>query len=119
MNQRPADWGNLWHVREDNQPHPRTSLQQEARAQAQALEPLTVGQLCRVLKGLSDKANGPDAVSTQLLRSAPPLALAPLLQLFHTMEAQAEMQMHMVVMLPYHPHISPLAHLVQTPQTTS
>ena len=58
------DWENLWHIREDNQPHPRLSLQAEAKQQAQAVEPLTIGHLSRVLKGLPDKASGPDAVST-------------------------------------------------------
>lgn len=60
-----------------------------------------------MLKGLPDKACGPDAVPTQLLKAAPPLALPALLQLFQTMENQAElptqMQMHMVVMLPKKP----------------
>ena len=68
------------------------------------LEPLTIGQLAWVLKHLPNKACGPDAVTAQLLRTAPPLALQPLLKLFHEMEAQAmlptQQQMHMVVMLP-------------------
>ena len=104
MTQRLQDWGDLWGLRPDNDPHPRQSLQQEAQAHAATLEPITVGQLSRVLKGLPDKASGPDAVSTQLLKAAPPLALAPLLNLIRTMEEQAQlptqMQMHMVVMLP-------------------
>lgn len=64
MTQRLQDWGNLWRIREDNQPHPRESLQPAAQAQAQQLDPLTVGQLRGILKGLPDKASGPDAVST-------------------------------------------------------
>ena len=74
MDQRLHDWGQLWHIRQDNDPHPRPSLQQEAMNQAQQLDPLTSGQLQRVLKALPEKASGPDAVSTQLLRSIPPLA---------------------------------------------
>lgn len=69
MEQRLQDWGNLWHIRQENQPPnelPRPSTY---------LEP--------------DKASGPDAVSTQLLKSAPPLALGALLQLYQTMEGQA------------------------------
>ena len=69
MDQRLRDWGGLWHIRQDNDPHPRPSLQHEAMTQAQQLEPLTAGQLQRVLKALPDKASGPDAVSTQLLRT--------------------------------------------------
>ena len=72
--------------------------------QAQQLEPLTIGQLAWVLKHLPDKACGPDAVSAQLLHTAPPLALQSLLKLFQEMETQAmlptQLQMHMVVMLP-------------------
>ena len=106
---RLQDWGDLWGIRADNDPHPRTSLKHEAQAQAQAIEPLTTGHLTSVLKGAPDKASGPDAVSTQLLKAAPPLSLAPLLQLYHTMEEQAElptqMQMHMVVMLPKNQNI--------------
>ena len=104
MDHRLRDWGALWNIRQDNDPHPRPSLQQEAMAQAQQLEPLTAGQLHRVLKALPDKASGPDAVSTQLLRSIPPSALGPLLQLYQQMESSAELptqqQMHLVVMLP-------------------
>ena len=60
--------------------------------------------LHRVLKALPDRASGPDAVSTQMLKSIPPLALTPLLQLYQTMESTAELptqlQMHLVVTLP-------------------
>ena len=109
MTHRLQDWGALWGIRDDNNPHPRRSLKAEAQTQAQALEPLTIGQLAKVLKGLPDKASGPDAVSTQLLKAAPPLSMPSLLQLFQTMEAQAELptqlQMHMVVMLPKNQNI--------------
>lgn len=104
MNQRLADWGGLWKIRQDNAPGPRPSLQQLAQQQAQSLEPLTQTLLQRALKALPDRASGPDAVSTQMLKSIPPLALTPLLQLFHNMERTAELptqlQMHLVVMLP-------------------
>ena len=104
MDQRLADWGGLWKIRQENTPSPRPSLQQAAQQQASTLEPLTQGLLQRVLKAHPDRASGPDAVSTQMLKSLPPLALTPLLQLFQTMEHTAElptqMQMHLVVMLP-------------------
>ena len=104
MDQRLADWGGLWQIRQDNNPSPRPSLQQAALQQAAALEPLTQGMLLLVLKALPDRASGPDAVSTQMLKSIPPLALTPLLQLFQTMENTAELptqlQMRLVVMLP-------------------
>ena len=97
MDQRLQDWGRLWHIREDNNPQPRPSLLQEGR-------PLTAGKLHHILKALPDKASGPDAVSTQLMRSIPPLALNPLLKLYQTMEEEAELptqlRMHLVVMLP-------------------
>ena len=104
MDQRLADWGGLWTIRQDNQPTPRPSLKHEAQQQASSIEPLTQGMLHRVLKALPDRASGPDAVSTQMLKSIPPLALTPLLRLFQTMESTAELpaqlQMHLVVMLP-------------------
>ena len=104
MDQRLADWGGLWKIRQDNTPSPRPSLQQAAQQQASTLAPLTQGMLQRVLKALPDRASGPDAVSTQMLKSIPPLALTPLLQLLQTMENTAELptqlQMHLVVMLP-------------------
>ena len=104
MTQRLQDWGHLWAIRQDDQPHERPSLQEQAKQQAQQLEPLTIGQLTWVLKHLPDKACGPDAVTAQLLRTAPPLAVKALLHLFQEMEAQAllptQQQMHMVVMLP-------------------
>ena len=103
MNQRLADWGALWHIREDNKPAPRTSLREQAQSQALALPPITMGYFSRTIQALPDKASGPDAVSAQLLRSAPPLALQPLLKLIQDMEQSAQMptqmQMHMVVML--------------------
>lgn len=68
------------------------------------MPPLTAGKLSHILKALPDKASGPDAVSTQLLRSIPPIAVGPLLKLFQTMEETAELptqlQMHLVVTLP-------------------
>ena len=73
MTQRLHDWGKLWQIRQTDQPHERPSLQTPARHQAQQLEPITIGQLASVLKHLPDKACGPDAVSAQLLRTAPPL----------------------------------------------
>ena len=51
--------------------------------------------LQRVLKTLPDRASGPDAVSAQMLRSVPPLALTPLLNLFKDMETQAELPTQM------------------------
>ena len=104
MTQRLHDWGQLWQIRQSDQPHERPSLQAAARQQAQQLEPLTLGQLAWTLKHLPDKACGPDAITAQLLRTAPPLALPPLLHLFQEMEKQAQLptqqQMHMVIMLP-------------------
>ena len=82
----------------------KSEVQQAAQQQAATLQPLTPGMLQRVLKALPDRASGPDAVSTQMLKSIPPLALTPLLQLFQSMETTAELptqlQMHLVVMLP-------------------
>ena len=104
MNQRLADWGGLWKIRQDNDPAPRPDIKQMAQRQAQTLEPITQGQLHRTLKKLPERASGPDAVSVQMLKSIPPLALTPLLQLLHHMERTAELptqlQMHLVVMLP-------------------
>ena len=104
MTQRLHDWGQLWQIRQSDQPHERPSLQEAARQQAQQLDPLTLGQLAWTLKHLPDKACGPDAITAQLLRAAPPLALPPLLHLFQEMEKQAQLptqqQMHMVIMLP-------------------
>lgn len=72
--------------------------------QAQQLEPITIRHLAKTLKGLPDKASGPDAVSAELLRAAPPLSLGPLLKLIQDMEQPAQLptqlQMHMVAMLP-------------------
>ena len=76
MTQRLQTGESLWQIRQTEQPHERPSLQPQARQQAQQLEPLTIGHLASVLKHLPDKACGPDAVSAQLLRTAPPLALA-------------------------------------------
>ena len=50
---------------------PAPTIQSEAKAQAQASEPLTIGHLNRVLKALPDKACGPDAISTQGTTSDP------------------------------------------------
>ena len=104
MTQRLHDWGELWGIRQTDQAHDRPNIRALAQQQAQQLEPLTIGQLAWVLKHLPDKACGPDAVSAQLLRNAPPLALPPLLKLFQEMEQEAflptQQQMHMVVMLP-------------------
>ena len=104
MDHRLQDLGRLWDIRQDNEPRPRPSLQEQAQQQAQQLPPLTTGQLARVFKALPDKASGPDAVSAQLLKQAPPLSLAPLLKLYQDMEQQAQLptqqRMHMVVMLP-------------------
>ena len=104
MNQRLADWGGLWKIRQDNDPAPRPDLKLQAQRQAQTLAPITPGQLQRALKAMPERASGPDAVSVQMLKATPPLALTPLLQLLHQMERMAELptqlQMHLVVMLP-------------------
>ena len=104
MTQRLHDWGELWVIRQTDQAHERPNIRPQAQQQAQQLEPLSIGQLAWALKHLPDKACGPDAVSAQLLRNAPPLALPPLLKLFQEMERTAllptQQQMHMVVMLP-------------------
>ena len=42
MTQRLKDWGDLWGLRPDNDPHPRPSLKAEAQTQAKHLEPLTL-----------------------------------------------------------------------------
>ena len=74
------------------------------RDQARHLEPLTLSQLTWALRHLPDKACGPDAVTAQLLRTAPPLAVKALLTLYQEMEEKVQLptqqQMHMVVMLP-------------------
>ena len=63
-----------------------------------------IGQLARTLKALPNKASGPDSISAQLLRTAPPLSLQPWLKLIHEMEQAAQLptqlKMHMVAMLP-------------------
>ena len=92
--------GSLWQIRQDAQPHERPSLRDQAQHQAKQLEQITIGQLAKVLQGLPDKAIGPGAVSAQLLRSAPPLSLGPLLKLLQDMETPTRLPMHMVVMLP-------------------
>ena len=73
MTQRLTDWGDLWHIRQDNQPEPRTSLREQAKQRAQQLEPRAFGQ---DPQGSSKQSERPDAVSAQLLRTAPPCHLA-------------------------------------------
>ena len=103
MRHRLHDWHQLWQPTADNQPMARQTLQEEAKVQAAQLPPLTVGQLARALKKLPDRACGPDAITTQLLRNAPPHSLPSLLQLLQDMETTAtlptQLQMSMVVML--------------------
>ena len=103
MRHRLHDWRQHWQPTTDNQPLVRDSLQASAQHQAAQLPPLTIGHLTRVLKQLPDRACGPDAISTQLLRNTPPQALPSLLQLLHDMEKSATMptqlQMSLVVML--------------------
>ena len=98
------DWGQLWQLRQEHQPPERDVLQTLARQQVQQLEPLTISQLTWALRHLPDKACGPDAVTAQLLRTAPPLAVKALLKLYQDMEEKVQLptqqQMHMVVMLP-------------------
>lgn len=86
-----------------NQVMARPSLQEAARNQAAQLPPLTIGHLAKTLRKLPDRAFGPDAITTQLLRTAPKQALQPLLGILQTMEATAELptqlQTSLVVML--------------------
>ena len=104
MTQRLKDWGQLWQINQDERPPAREHLQSLARDQAQQLETLTLSQLTWALRHLPDKACGPDAVTAQLLRTAPPLAVKALLSLYQEMEEKVQLptqqQMHMVVMLP-------------------
>ena len=103
MRHRLHDWHQHWQPTADNQALARDSLQDSAQKQAAQLPPLTIGHLARVLKQLPDRACGPDAISTQLLRNTPPQALRSLLQLLQDMEKSATMptqlQMSLVVML--------------------
>ena len=104
MTQRLKDWGQLWQIRQEHQPPERATLQTLAKQQAQQLEALTLSQLTWALRHLPDKACGPDAVTAQLLRTAPPLAVKALLKLHQEMEDGVQLptqqQMHMAVMLP-------------------
>ena len=103
MRHRMNDWHKLWKPTKDNQTMTRLPLQEQAKQQAATLPPLTFEQLGKTLKHLPDKACGPDAITTQLLRTAPKQALQPLLSLLQTMEAKAELPtqltMSLVVML--------------------
>ena len=100
---RMNDWHKLWKPTRDDQPMTRLPLQEEAKQQAAKLPPLTYEQLGKTLKHLPDKACGPDAITTQLLRTAPKQAIQPLLSLLQDMEAKAELPtqltMSLVVML--------------------
>ena len=104
MTQRLTDWGQLWQINQEDRPPARDHLQSLAREQARQLEQLTLSQLTWALRHLPDKACGPDAVTAQLLRTAPPLAVKALLTLYQEMEEKVQLptqqQMHMVVMLP-------------------
>ena len=77
----------------------RLPLQEAARQQAAQLPPLTYEDLGRTLKRLPDKACGPDAITTQLLRTAPKQALQPLLSILQTMEAKAELPTQLTLSL--------------------
>ena len=81
----------------------RLPLQDQAKRQAAELPALTFEQLGKTLKHLPDKACGPDAITTQMLRTAPKQAIQPLLGILQTMEAKAELPtqltMSLVVML--------------------
>ena len=46
MERRLRDWGRLWNIRQDNNPQPRTSLSQEAKAQE--LPPLSQWTRCSI-----------------------------------------------------------------------
>ena len=69
----------------------RPSILKEAKDHAATLPPLTFGHLGKTLKKLPDGACGPDAITTQLLRTAPKQALTSLLKLLQDMEAKAEL----------------------------
>ena len=103
MRHRMNDWHQLWKPTSDNQPMTRLPLQDQAKRQASELPALTFEQLGKTLKHLPDKACGPDAITTQLLRTAPKQAIQPLLGILQTMEAKAELPtqltMSLVVML--------------------
>ena len=86
---RAQDWHAHWQPTEDNNTMPRQTLQQEARTQAAQLPELTIGHLAKTLKKLPDRACGPDAISTQMLRTAPPQALPGLLKIFQDIETTA------------------------------
>ena len=96
MRHRMNAWHALWKPTRDEQPMTRMPLQEEAKQQAALLPPLTFEQLGRTLKK-------PDAITTQLLRTAPKQALQPLLGILQAMEAKAELPtqltMSLVVML--------------------
>ena len=103
MRHRMNAWHALWKPTRDNQVMTRLPLQEDAKQQAAQLPPLTFEQLGKTLKKLPDKACGPDAITTQLLRTAPKQALQPLLGILQAMEAKAELPtqltMSLVVML--------------------
>ena len=99
MRHRMNAWHNLWKPTKDDQPMTRLPLQEAAKQQAAQLPPLTYEQLGRTLKHLPDKACGPDAITTQLLRTAPKQALQPLLSLLQAMEAKAELPTQLTLSL--------------------
>ena len=99
MRHRMRAWHKLWKPTKDDQPMTRWPLQEAAKQQAGQLPPLTFEQLGRTLKHLPDKACGPDAITTQLLRTAPKQALQPLLGILQAMEAKAELPTQLTLSL--------------------
>ena len=128
MTQRLHDWGQLWQIRQTDQPHERPSLQEQAKQQAQQLEPLTIGQLAWVLKNLPDKACGPDAVTAQPEEcTSPGFATAPQTlpqdgDTGPTADSTTDAHGHHASKnqhqrAPHHAHIPALSSVVQTEET--
>ena len=90
MEKRIQQWSNIWQQKEQpSEPRTLQALVHKGQEQAKDLHPLHAHQVWKVIKSLSHKAPGLDAVGYDYLKELPFQAMPELVPFFHEVEAQA------------------------------
>ena len=90
MEKRIQQWSSIWQQKEQpSEPRTLQALVYKGQKHAKELQPLHAHQVWQVIKRLSQKAPGLDAVGYDYLKELPFQAMPDLVAFFHEVEAQA------------------------------
>ena len=90
MQLRVQQWGGIWqHAEQAHEPKTLQALIYKGQEAAQALKPLSVHHVWKVIKTLGQKAPGLDGAGYDVLKALPYQAMPDLIALLHKIEETA------------------------------